>query len=476
MKLSAEQLRNLRMGIPIAAMAVSSATAQVAEKTAEPPSEDLKHKITQATLSPQAHDERTYIPDAEAFYNLNYDQDTQSVYYEAPENQQKLDIKDLDQRSAKEVARAEKSELRHLNRNMDQNQTVEYINVDLTEDHITEGMELGNCDEKARKIKMYTYKYDEEFIQKYVEKNIIASPANYQSVAEQMGKPHPSVEEINGFIIELLNESTSQTQSDRVFTHEQRHLEIAQKYGGRSGISPEQSASLNQTNEISANIAELLLQRDNYLKNGDINQISDDFKFYKDAIKNKEIVPGSQVKELEEKEFSLIMNGTQNYWLAEKQEMYMQLSIVKTAQDYIKLHKNEIRTLAPNEKELAKREKAFLTFNINGHRVNLEEFREGRPQVPEKYRQEIDSYYQEQCGGISPDQLDKIKKIKSQDDLDKLKIENCSKFDQQLRKNAALKILEKQGRRLAPKNLRKNEKNSGSTLDLTAQKQRNNTK
>lgn len=475
-KLRAAQLKNLRMGIPVAAMAFSSATAQIEEKAPAQDYENTQHQTTQNDPQPLKKDNRMYIPDAEAFYGLSYDETSGSIRYRNDDKEIDLQVEELDRRSVQEIAKTEKKHLRELNKNVGNKDKVEYVEVDLTEDHLTEGQMLGFCDEKTLKVTMYQYKYDDQFIHNYVKKNILNNKRNYQSISDQIGIENPTSEEIESFIISLLQENASEMYRERVETHENRHLRIAQQYGGRSGISPEQHAILKQTNEISANIAEVLMQREKYIKTGNIDMISDDFKFYKDAIRNREIVPGSRVKEFEEKEFSLIMNGTQNYWMSEKQEMYLSQYTIEPAKEYIDLHRHEIRTLAPNDKELDKREKDYLTFQINGKEVNLKEFRDAKPQIPEQYRQEIDNYYQEQCGGISPGQLDKIKKIKSQDELDKLKIENCSKYDQQLRKNAALKILEKQGRRLAPKNLHRNEHNQEKVWDYASQKQRNNTK
>ena len=75
--------------------------------------------------------------------------------------------------------------------------------------------------------------------------------------------------------------------------------------------------------EISANIAQCLEQRKNYLKHGkDLKYITDRFSTYKQAIIDKKITP--QTKQISAAEAEFIANSVFSSWMLEKYEIYAQ--------------------------------------------------------------------------------------------------------------------------------------------------------
>ena len=108
------------------------------------------------------------------------------------------------------------------------------------------------------------------------------------------------------------------TESDNVLIHEQKHRDNTASGFDVYAVSPEQAYKLNMHNEISANMASLLLLRQQYIENGDISIFEKEeqgrFSFYGAAVKSGEIKPGSPYKEDFDKEMSLIANGTRDMW------------------------------------------------------------------------------------------------------------------------------------------------------------------
>lgn len=75
--------------------------------------------------------------------------------------------------------------------------------------------------------------------------------------------------------------------------------------------------------EISANIAQLLAQRRNYLTNGkDMRYITPRFKFYAEALKKGIISPTYPTK-ISEEETAFIANGVFDAWMADKYDSYV---------------------------------------------------------------------------------------------------------------------------------------------------------
>lgn len=101
--------------------------------------------------------------------------------------------------------------------------------------------------------------------------------------------------------------------------HEQKHRDNYAAGMYAYAVSPEQAYKLNMHDEISANMASLLILRQKYIETGDLsvfdyNGGDDRYAFYKQAIANGEIKPGSPYQEDFDKEMAFIVNGTRNMW------------------------------------------------------------------------------------------------------------------------------------------------------------------
>lgn len=109
---------------------------------------------------------------------------------------------------------------------------------------------------------------------------------------------------------------------DVFLQHETQHYLNAQKGCGSSNpdsnVDYEQFYKLCMADEISANMAELIYLREEYIKTKDISLFDKrdgNFTFYKEAIQKGEIDPLSSDPKNFEKDMSLIMNGTQKMWM-----------------------------------------------------------------------------------------------------------------------------------------------------------------
>ncbi len=116
-------------------------------------------------------------------------------------------------------------------------------------------------------------------------------------------------------------------QGDNVLIHEQKHRDNNNQGMYEYPVSPEQAYKLNMYDEISANMASLLLLRQKYLETGDISIFDKTeqgrFSFYKEAIERGEINPRSNTKEDFDKEMRLIANGTKDMWMQEFSTNYV---------------------------------------------------------------------------------------------------------------------------------------------------------
>lgn len=109
--------------------------------------------------------------------------------------------------------------------------------------------------------------------------------------------------------------------------HEQKHRDNYAAGMYAYAVSPEQAYKLNMHDEISANMASLLVLRQKYIETGDLsvfdyNGGDDRYAFYKQAVANGEIKPGSPYQEDFDKEMALIVNGTRDMWEEKFGESY----------------------------------------------------------------------------------------------------------------------------------------------------------
>ena len=106
--------------------------------------------------------------------------------------------------------------------------------------------------------------------------------------------------------------------SDGSVVHENKHKTNAQQGIHAYAVSPEQAYKLQMHDEISANIADLISRRHEYLQTGDLSVFDDPdgkFDFYKAAIKIGYINPKSEYQEDFDEEMYLIANGTRDKWM-----------------------------------------------------------------------------------------------------------------------------------------------------------------
>lgn len=109
--------------------------------------------------------------------------------------------------------------------------------------------------------------------------------------------------------------------------HEQKHRDNYSAGMYEYAVSSEQAYKLNMHDEISANIASLIVLRQKYIETGDLSVFNynggdDRYSFYAEAVKNGTVKPGSPYQEDFDKEMALIVNGTRDMWERNFAEVY----------------------------------------------------------------------------------------------------------------------------------------------------------
>ena len=116
--------------------------------------------------------------------------------------------------------------------------------------------------------------------------------------------------------------------STPVIEHEVKHNDNNDRGIYAYPMSQEQIYKVNMHDEISANMAELVYLRDQYLKTGDISIFEKEFDgcfaFYAEAIKNGTIEPNSDDPEKFAQEMAFMVNGTQKMWMDIFSESYIE--------------------------------------------------------------------------------------------------------------------------------------------------------
>lgn len=142
--------------------------------------------------------------------------------------------------------------------------------------------------------------------------------------------------------------------------HEYQHYLNALSGIARGGQSYETKFVECCLDEVSANIAQLLEQRKNYLENGkDASYITWRFKFYVDSVKSGKVKPQAGVYTKEE--IMLIADGVFDVWMKEKFDLYVKSSSGRAINILRKTNYNGIQ---PNETR--HRELMTKCFTING--------------------------------------------------------------------------------------------------------------
>ncbi|MDY4841239.1 MAG: hypothetical protein SO314_02585 [Alphaproteobacteria bacterium] len=400
-KKEAKIIKNLRLGIPAAALAVAPATLPAAEKEAAFPDEKT-HK-TEIT-APEAKTENNkayraeghFIYDEEGLKHVS-GTDTLSVTYET--QNPKNFIKRQKQSLYAAYAQAE------ADNELLQTGTFVFDSAQKLKEP-----ESGWFDNEKKLVKVNTFAFDPEFLEKFIRKSIVNNDNLFDYyIVEQGRNINDVVAELKGPLEQkLLEEFNAERRMKNTRTHEEKHLKNDRSGNNLAGISPRQYAQLVQTDEISANIAVLLDQRREYLKTGNINCFSDEFEYYKKAVEQKQIVPGSRVKELEERELSFIMNQTQQNWLTEYQDFYQEQIMDLTG----RMMKNPLSTIQPDGKELESRERSALTFEFNGRKVDLYDYRTEAPAVSDTVSQKLSEMMKQRSHGLGYGKIKSVAKRK----------------------------------------------------------------
>lgn len=443
-KETAHKLKNLRNGIAVGAAAVTVSAVSIPAQAQE---QDTSHKIEiktqeRAPLTQGA----TYLAEEEFLYNLHFDNG--KVYYVNSETE----IQDLSDelRDPQEIIHSQKSELRKEYKRLKPEDI--YKEGKIVVDGSNEMNAQARFDFKEKTITVNTVEYSDDYLRKYIANNVLGDEDKYQNLAKILETPYPNMEQMTSYLKDKLDKmlnSPEAMESSRA--HEEGHMEDDKNGANLAGISPLQYANHIQTQEIGANICELLKQRENYLKTGDIDKIK--YDFYKEAILNKEVVPGSRVKELEDADFSLIMNGMQKHWQETSQEDYTP-QIAGLGKKFAA--ENPAGTIISNQSELERRERNSLTFKINGHEVNLMKFRTERLPLTENVREQVSAAYLDKIMAYTPQNIELARHIKSEEQLNKMKLERCGSVNDAKQKNKAMLILEKQGRIMKPQQKKNN--------------------
>ena len=108
--------------------------------------------------------------------------------------------------------------------------------------------------------------------------------------------------------------------------HEIHHQDNASKGLYSYPVSIEQAYKINMHDEISANLAELVAVREEYLRTGDIsviNEKGDKFDFYREAIESGKIEVNSKDVSKFNEEMGLMANGVRDMWENDRAESYV---------------------------------------------------------------------------------------------------------------------------------------------------------
>ena len=145
-------------------------------------------------------------------------------------------------------------------------------------------------------------------------------------------------------------------------------------------ISPDQFFKLCAADEISANMAELIYLREEYIKTKDLSLFDKDekkFEFYKEAVQRGNINPLSSDPKDFNKDMSLIMNGTQKMWLTKYLPNYQQQLRTQTSAYIIS---NDRQIFAKDDSTFqALMDKTYTLGGVNFNKYNEQNLLENNP-------------------------------------------------------------------------------------------------
>lgn len=168
--------------------------------------------------------------------------------------------------------------------------------------------------------------------------------------------------------------------------HELHHHDNA--WGGMYTypVSAEQAYKINMHDEISANLAELVAMREEYLKSGDISVFDEKgskFDFYKEAIENGKIEVNSQNVSKFNDEMGFMANGVRDMWERDRAESYIKQNSSNAKLFYDKSGKYG-RYYDENYQRAVKK-----AYDIGG--INFSDYMDRDVNIPEKGREALDA-------------------------------------------------------------------------------------
>ena len=147
-KISREQMMGLRMGIPLAAMAVNSVNLNAQEQDHTPIANN-EHQIEAQAASPTHEDEgKTFISDAEMYSRLQFDDQGENLFFKTEDgNFQNIQYSKSE---AKKTLKEERQTLREAFEEVSPENVVKTDTIPVTEEHLVEGVELGYYDPEQK--------------------------------------------------------------------------------------------------------------------------------------------------------------------------------------------------------------------------------------------------------------------------------------------------------------------------------------
>lgn len=170
------------------------------------------------------------------------------------------------------------------------------------------------------------------------------------------------------------------------YDHEYKHYLNALDGSGRAGQSYETRFVENCADEISANMAQLLAQKNNYFDNGkNLNFITPRFNFYTSAIAKGKISP--EKNKITDEEKSIIANGVFDFWKKDQLPLYVERNTNRAIYSLGKTSYNGIKDDPEKSDELMK--KMFLINGIDFYPFIKDRLPELREKIPEESKKKF---------------------------------------------------------------------------------------
>lgn len=166
-------------------------------------------------------------------------------------------------------------------------------------------------------------------------------------------------------LVEMLAALNSPARRAAFFAHELHHASNA-RYD-KEGLSLQQYALLLKHDEVSSNVAALLMQRSVYLQTKDLSVFNGASSFYSDMIQKGLIKPEFGKMSFDEQ--NLIMNGTKDMWEEKYQETYDR-DFMAQVSPYAE-GKSLKEMMHGNDRKLKHVLSGYYSFNVDGRTIDF---------------------------------------------------------------------------------------------------------